>query len=91
MTPTRRPLGTGWLASSWVTANSSSRVLVRITPVWRNSASTAESVLARAPVWLLAAREPAVLRPDLTATIGFFLAMCRASRAKRRGLPNDSR
>ena len=56
ITPTRLPLGTGWLASNEATPKSSSRVVVRITPAWLNSASTATSRLARAPVWLEAAR-----------------------------------
>ncbi len=90
-TPTRRPSGIGWLASTADTSNSSSRVEVRITPAWWNRASTATSMLARAPVWLLAARVPAAVRPDFTATMGLRRAMRRAIRAKRRGLPKDSR
>ncbi len=90
-TATRRPLGTGWSARRAATSNSSSRVSVRITPVWWKRASTATSRLASAPVWEEAARAPAEERPDFTATMGFLRAMRRAMRAKRRGFPNDSR
>ncbi len=38
-----------------------------------------------------AALTPADVRPAFTATIGFDRAMRRASRANRRGFPNDSR
>ena len=58
---------------------------MRIIPVWRNRADTAVSPLARAPVWLLAARAPAWLRPDFTTTMGFLRFTRREMRAKRRG------
>jgi hypothetical protein len=89
--PTRRPAGSGWLAMRVATSNSSSSVSVRIIPVWRNRAETATSPLAMAPVWLLAARAPAWLRPDLTTTMGFLRFTRREMRAKRRGWPKDSR
>ena len=66
-------------------------VSARITPDCRKSASTATSLAAKAAVWLPAARDPARVRPALSATIGFVRPIRRASRAKRRGLPNDSR
>ena len=72
-------------------SNISSIVSARMTPDWWNSASTAVSLAASAAVWLPAAREPARVRPAFTATIGLVRPMRRASRAKRRGLPNDSR
>ena len=37
-------------------------------PALRKSASTAESGVAMAPVWLAAARTPAPVTPDLIAT-----------------------
>ena len=46
---------------------------------------------ARPAVWLPAARDPACVRPAFTTTIGLLRPTRRASRAKRRGLPNDSR
>jgi hypothetical protein len=49
------------------------------------------SGLARAAVCDEAARLPAVVRPLLTATIGFFRETRRATRLNVRGLPNDSR
>ena len=56
---TRRPLGGGWLASSAATSNISSSVSVRITPHWRNRASTVTSEAASsAPVCELVARAP---------------------------------
>jgi hypothetical protein len=73
------------------TSNSSSRVLVRITPACANSASTPTSRLASAAEWLAAARVPAAERPDLTATMGFFLATSGAMRANLRGLPKLSK
>ena len=72
-------------------SNISSIVSARITPDWWNSASTATSLAASAAVWLPAARDPPRVRPAFTATIGLVRPMRRASRAKRRGLPNDSR
>ena len=50
--PTRRPAGSGWLASSEATPNSSARLSVRITPAWWNRVSTVTSEAASiAPVW----------------------------------------
>ena len=73
-------------------SSSSSRVSTRITPAWWNSASTVASDAARSrPVWEAAARAPAFDRPAFTATIGVVRATLRAMRAKRRGLPKDSR
>ncbi len=89
---TRRPAGAGWVASSLATSNSSLSVSVRITPAWRNSASTVTSEAASsAPVCELVARAPATERPDLTATIGLVRASRLAKWANLRGLPNDSR
>ena len=73
-------------------SNSSLMVPARITPDWRNRASTATSEPAtRAPVWEPAARAPAAPRALFTATIGFARERRRATRANVRGLPNDSR
>ena len=72
-------------------SNRSARVSVRMTPAWRKSASVTASLAASAPVWEAAARWPAALRPDLTATIGLRAASRLAMRPKRRGLPKDSR
>ena len=89
---TRGPWGTGWLASRVATSNISSSVSVRMTPFWRNRASTVVSDEASsAPVCETVARVPDALRPLLTTTIGFVSAICRQSRANRRGFPNDSR
>ena len=90
-TATLLPRGSPWLDSSVATSNSSSRVSVRITPVCRNSAATAVSPAEIAAVWLEAARTPAVVRPDFTATIGFCRDTRRAMRENLRGFPNDSR
>ena len=89
---TRSPFGGGWFARIVATSNISSSVSVRITPAWRNRASTVTSEAASsAPVWEAAARAPAALRPDFTAMIGLRRLTSRASRANRRGFPNDSR
>ncbi len=89
---TRVPAGTGWAASRAPTSNSSCIVSVRITPAWPKSASTVTSEAdSSAPVCEALARAPAGERPLLTATIGLALLTLRAIRAKRRGLPNDSR
>ena len=51
------------------TVVSSSREKQRTMPALRKRASTAESLLAMAPVWLLAARLPAALLPALMAAM----------------------
>jgi len=89
--PTRAPCGSGWFASTIATSNSSSIVSVRITPDWWQSASTALSAPASEPVWLDAARAPALVRPLFTAAIGFVRPTRRAICVNRRGFPNDSR
>src|SRR5690606_42009490 len=83
--------GIGWSARSIPTANIWSMVSTRMTPAWRNRATTATSDEARAPVWLEAARLPAVVRPDLAAMIGLRREMRRAMRENFFGFPNDSR
>ena len=88
---TRLPLGSGWCTKSEATSNISSSVSARITPAWRKRASVPTSLAARAAVCEPAALLPAEVRPLLTARIGFFRPTLRASRAKRRGLPKDSR
>ena len=91
ITPMLRPRGSGCELSSVATSNSSSRVSVRITPACLNSASTATSPAEIAAVWLDAARTPAPVRPDLTATIGLWREIRRAMRENLRGFPKDSR
>src|SRR3954468_3031915 len=82
----RSPFGGGWFARIVATSNISSSVSVRITPDWRNSASTVTSLAASsAPVCEAAARAPAALRPDFTATIGLRRLVLR------RGPPNPPR
>ena len=70
---------------------SSESVPARMTPACANSASTAASEPARAAVWELAARAPALVVPLFIARIGFFRATRRAIRPNRNGFPNDSR
>jgi hypothetical protein len=85
-------LGGGWFARIVATSNISSSVSVRITPAWRNSASTVMSEEARrAPVCDAAALAPAALRPDFTAMMGLRRLTSRARRPNRLGLPNDSK
>ncbi|GIW54639.1 MAG: hypothetical protein KatS3mg082_1043 [Nitrospiraceae bacterium] len=48
MRPTRRPGGSGWAERPAASANNSSSVSARITPVWRKRASTAVSLAASA-------------------------------------------
>ncbi len=67
------------------------RVVVRITPAWSMSASTATSRLASAAEWREGARVPDAERPDLTATMGLRRATSGAIRANFRGLPKLSR
>src|SRR5581483_765838 len=88
---TRRPAGRGWWASTAAVSKSCSMVSPRITPVWRNRASTARSGLARAAVWDDAPRLPAVDRPLLTAMIGLRQATRWAMRWNLPGFPKDSR
>jgi hypothetical protein len=90
-TATLRPRGSPWLDSIVATSKSSSSVSVRITPACPNSAPTAVSPALIAAVWLEAARSPAPVPPDFTATIGFVREMRRAMRENLRGFPNDSR
>ena len=90
-TATRRPSGSGWLASIDATSSISARLSVRITPACRKRASTVTSEAASiAPVWELVARAPAAERPLFTTTIGFTLPTRGATREKRRGSLNDS-
>ena len=88
---TRRPAGSGCASRQAAMSNISSIVSARMTPAWWKSASTATSLAASAAVWLPAARDPPRVRPAFTATIGLVRPMRRASRANRRGFPNDSR
>ncbi len=88
---TRGPFGGGWCESRTPTSNSSSNVLVRMTPAWRKSASTMVSLAASAPVCDEAARWPARDRPDLTTTIGLSRPTRRAISLNLRGLPKLSR
>ena len=90
-TATRRPAGTGWADSTAATSNISSSVPARMTPAWWNSASTATSPAASAAVCEDAARRPAPVRPDFTATIGLCRDTRRAILANRRGSGTDSR
>src|SRR5947199_6545683 len=87
----RSPAGSGQRTRARATSNSSSMVLARSTPHWSRKAETVTSVPAMAPVWLLAARAPSAVRPDLTIRIGFLRVTRLAIQVKRRGLPNDSR
>ncbi len=67
-----------------------SRVSTRITPAWRNIASTAAcGTVVRCTVWPIGT--PWVNRPDRTATTGLVCANRRATRLNLRGLPIDSR
>jgi hypothetical protein len=66
-------------------------VSVRITPDCRNRAETATSTLARAPVWLLAARAPAEGAARLDGDDRLLAADPAGDAGKRRGCPNDSR
>ena len=88
---TRSPAGSGQRSRARATSNSSSMVLARSTPHWSRKAETVTSAPAMAPVWLVAARAPSLVRPDLTIRIGFLRPTRLAISVKRRGLPNDSR
>ena len=88
---TRSPAGSGQRSRARATSNSSSMVLARSTPHWSRKAETVTSAPAIAPVWLVAARAPSLVRPDLTIRIGFFRPTRLAISVKWRGLPNDSR
>ena len=69
--PTRRPVGSGCVASSAAMSNRPSIVSARMTPAWRKRASTVTSEAATsAPVCDDVARAPAAERPLLIATIG---------------------
>ena len=50
--------------------SSSSRSVRMVAPAWSNRASTTVSLEASAPVWELAARDPADDRPAFKATMG---------------------
>ena len=81
-TATRRPRGSGCVERSTAVSISSESVPARMTPACANSASTAASEPARAAVWELAARAPALVVPLFIARIGFFRATRRAIRAE---------
>ncbi len=89
--PTRLPAGSGQRSSARTTPNSSSMVLARITPHCRRNADTVTSAPAIAPVWLVAARAPSAVRPDLTTRMGFLRLTRLAISVNLRGLPKDSR
>ena len=75
-----------------MTSKSSLIVVARITPAWRKRASTvASEPETSAPVCEPAARAPAFPRALFTATTGVLRDRRRATWAKARGLPNDSR
>ena len=73
------------------TSNSCSSVSTRITPAWRNSASTATSGLASAAVCDDAARVPASDARSSPRRSACVRETRRAMRLNLRGLPNDSR
>jgi hypothetical protein len=87
---TERPSSRGRRDRSAETSINSSSDRTRVTPAWWNSASTAASDPASAAVCELAAARPLGVTPLFKARIGFSRATRRASRPKRRGLPNDS-
>ncbi len=90
-TATRRPSGSGWLASIEATSSISARLSVRITPAcWKRASTVTSEAASIAPVWELVARAPAAERPLFTTTIGFTLPTRGATREKRRGSLNDS-
>ena len=62
-----------------------------MTPACRKSASTTVSLEASAPVCEAAARDPAIERPDLTATIGLVRPTRRAISLNFFGFPKLSR
>ena len=89
-TATRRPFSSGWFESSVATSTSSSSEDARITPAWWKSASTADLGAGQRSGVRARRLLPGRRRPLLSARIGLVRATRRASRPKRRGLPNDS-
>ena len=88
---TRFPFGSGCCAKAVASVNISLNVPTRSTPHCSSRVSTATSVPASDPVCEKAARAPAAVRPDLTASIGFLRVVRRVAAANLAGLPNDSR
>ncbi len=88
---TRRPAGSGTVASSPETSSSSSRVSTSTAPHPASMARTATSGVAAAAVCERAPRAPAVDLPAFNTTIGFSRPTLRAMRENLRGLPIDSR
>ena len=87
----RSPPGSGWSVIIRAASSSSPRWSARTMPAWAHRVSTARSGDAAAAVCEAPARFPATERPLTTASTGLRRARARAMRAKRRGLPNDSR
>ena len=73
-TTTLLPRGSGCVAKLAATSKPSSTVLAREAPVLRHSPSKILSLLAKAPVWLCAAREPASVAPPFTTTSGLLFS-----------------
>ena len=59
-------------------SNATSTPAARVAPAGRAMPSNTVSSLARAPVWLAAARWPPAVAPPLTSTIGFRSASDRS-------------
>ena len=87
---TRLPRGTGQLANTLALAKRFSRLVSRITPHWRKSASAAWSVPASEPVCDEAALAPAADRPAFNAKTGFLRVKREAIRRKLLGFWMDS-
>ncbi len=88
---TRSPNGRGCVEKAMATSKRVSTVPTRMIPVCSKSASTARSRPARAPVWEIAARAPASVRPDFTQITGFLRTTRRARLVNFRGSPKLSR
>ena len=89
ITATRRPLGSGWAASTDATSNSSPTVSTSSTPASAKTASTSSRAATTVLAWL-ATGTSGWVRPTRTATTGLRRPVRRASRVNLRGLPIES-
>ena len=89
-TATRGEAGSGWLSAIAAMSSNCSAVVARITPAWRNIASSAPAgAWVTRPVWPGGSRRP--VTSDFATITGLLSESLRAMRENLRGLPTDCR
>ncbi len=89
-TTTLGPAGSGCVAKVAAASKASATVEALVAPAWRQTPSKTRSSLARAPVWLAAARWPPSVAPPFTSTRGLRAAASRIRAAKATPSPTPS-